>query len=119
MEGWKLVRDIVGDEYPQVVRTGLARKVGELLAGGTEAADVAAALRAWLTKPNAGAGLLPHLVADVIKARTAPPKVSTTNQRVQQAQALKRPEWDDHDPALDLPKVGLAARVIAQKAITR
>ncbi|MFI1914545.1 helix-turn-helix domain-containing protein [Nocardia sp. NPDC020380] len=118
-EGWKLVRGIVGDDYPQAVRTGLARMAGELLASGTDLTDVAAALRTWLTKPTAGIGLLPHLVADAIKARTAPRPLSTTDQRVWQAQALKRPEWDDHDPAFDPPAVGLAARFDAQKAITR
>ncbi|MCU1647578.1 MAG: hypothetical protein JWN03_7853 [Nocardia sp.] len=116
---WTLVDNVIGQEFPSGVRTGLARKAAELLAEGKSSGDIEAGLQIWQSRPGVGPGLLPYLVGDAVKARTMPSPKSTTNDRVAQAQALKRPEWDDYDPALDRPAVGLAARFIAQKAITR
>lgn len=104
VDGWKLVRDLPGiSNLPQATKSALAIQASTLLHAGTEASLVAQALDLWMTKPTAGPGLLPHLVAEVVKTANAPlgsPRPSTTDQRVAQAQALKRPEWGDTTPSI-------------------
>lgn len=68
----RLVATVIPDKFPTAVRTALRLKASELMTGdGIPADDVADALRRWLTKPDAGPGLLPNLVADVQRERAA------------------------------------------------
>jgi hypothetical protein len=67
-----LVQSVIPRHYPRGEIMKLAAKTTELLSEGTPAADIESALRLWLTKPNAGPGLLPGLVSEVIKNREAP-----------------------------------------------
>lgn len=69
--GWKLVRQATPATLGQATRTELAIRASEMLTAGTPAEDVTACLELWMTKPDAGPGLLPHLLANVVKARTA------------------------------------------------
>lgn len=93
VEAWKLVRAVIPDIHPQAVRTDLAMRVNQLITAGTPPATAKAALELWLTKPNAGTGLLPSLVSEVIK--TSAPQtftgraMSTADKRVAEAQALR------------------------------
>jgi hypothetical protein len=69
----RLVATLIPDTFPAAVRTALRLKASELMTRDQiPADDVADALRRWLAKPDAGPGLLPNLVADVQRARTAP-----------------------------------------------
>lgn len=69
--GWALVRRVIPDAHPQSVRTALAMHCGSMLKKGQPEQDVIDALALWLTKPNLGPGVLPSLVSEVIKSRTA------------------------------------------------
>ncbi len=93
VDGWCHVRDLIPDEHPQVVRTGLAIQAASLLSGGTTDADVRDALTLWLRKPSLGPGVLPSLVSEAIRNRDWANKPgarrSTTDDRVAQVQALK------------------------------
>jgi hypothetical protein len=91
----RLVRDLVPADHPATVRTALRLKASELIHSGTDPDDVAEALRRWVTKSGIGPGVLASLVSDVVKERSgtaarAGPGRSTTDERVAQAQALKR-----------------------------
>lgn len=95
----RLVRDIVPNEHPSTVKTALRLKASELIHGGTEPDVVAEALTRWVGKSGIGPGVLPSLVSDVVKERSGVTTVgaraaprSTTDDRVAQAQALKRPD---------------------------
>lgn len=69
----RLVATVIPDSIPAAVRTMLRIRASELISGdGIDPDIVADALRRWLTKPDAGPGLLPALAADVIRARAAP-----------------------------------------------
>ncbi|MFC4373267.1 hypothetical protein ACFO5K_04055 [Nocardia halotolerans] len=72
IDGWKLVRDRIPEIHTQPVRTALAIEAATLLRAGTPALDIEAALDLWLTKPGRGPRVLPNLVSDVIRTRTAP-----------------------------------------------
>ncbi|MFD6677516.1 hypothetical protein ACFWDA_24545 [Rhodococcus zopfii] len=96
VDGWKLVRDAIPANHPQATKTALALEAGILLKAGTPAEDIAAALELWLAKPNLGPRTLPSLVSEVIRNRDRRTPVggtvtalSTADQRVAQAQALK------------------------------
>lgn len=94
VDGWKLVRVVIPVEHSQSAKTALAQEAGAMLKAGTPAEDVRATLELWLNKPGLGPRVLPHLLSDVIRARGAPPgsvhpTMSTADQRVAQAQALK------------------------------
>lgn len=67
----RLVNEVIPPEHPAVVRRQLASKVAELLNDGTGEVILAAALRLWLTKANAGVSLLPHLVSDAVRTNEA------------------------------------------------
>lgn len=67
----RIVRDVLGDRFPSLVRTQLTAKVAELLQEGQEASAIKAALKVWCERPNAGVSLLPHLVADAIRRDTS------------------------------------------------
>ena len=72
----RLVSALIPDTIPAAVRTGLRLQASQLMNGDQADADVVAeALRRWLTKSNAGVGLLPHLAAEVIRERSAPATV--------------------------------------------
>ncbi|MGW4633671.1 helix-turn-helix domain-containing protein [Nocardia sp. NPDC004415] len=117
-EARKLVRENISPELPDDVKKSLARIVGKLLDDGTAPRDIVTGLMSWQGRVGAGPGLLPHLVGDAVKARTAPPPMSTSDQRVHIALAQRRPEWDDEpDPAHARPAIGLAAKFNSQKAI--
>lgn len=73
VDGWRLVRDTHGiGSMPQATKTALALKAAELLHAGTDERHIRDALDLWMAKPDAGPGLLPHLVAEAIKTETAP-----------------------------------------------
>jgi len=72
----RLVATLIPDTIPGAVRTGLRLQTSQLIRADRIDPDIAAeALRRWLNKPGAGVGLLPALVADVIRERASP----TTN----------------------------------------
>ena len=52
---------------PQQVRGQLARVAAQLLDDGTDGSTLTTALARWRQTPNAGPGLLPNLVADIIR----------------------------------------------------
>ena len=92
--GWSLVRRVIPNDHPHAVRTALAVHAGALLKQGQPESDVVSALALWLTKTNLGPGVLPSLVSEVIKNRTAPQAgsgthLSTADRRVADAQSLK------------------------------
>jgi hypothetical protein len=70
--GAELVRRIIPGEHPAAVQTALRHRASELVNTGTPPADVEAALRLWLTKPNLGPNVLPSLVSEVLKSRRMP-----------------------------------------------
>lgn len=92
----RLVQRVLGLGYPAATLTDLAIRAAELLQQFDEP-TVTEALTEWGSRTGIGPGVLPSLVADVVKrrnghARAAPanaPKPSTTDQRVIAAQALK------------------------------
>lgn len=94
----RLVAVLIPDTFPSAVRTGLRLKASELMnRDQIPADDIADALRLWLAKPDSGPGLLPHLVAEAQRARTAPTPTAngrrrpTTDERIARLQALKTP----------------------------
>jgi hypothetical protein len=91
----RLVATLIPDTFPAAVRTALRLKVSELInRDHINADDIADALRKWLTKPDAGPGLLPNFVADIQRARAAPAangRRPTTNDRVARVLAMKTP----------------------------
>jgi hypothetical protein len=93
-DGWKLVRDLVSAEHGQAARTALAMHAGAMLRSGTPEADVRSTIELWLTKPNLGPAVLPTLLSDVVRARSAPAggKRSTTDERMAATQAAKSAE---------------------------
>lgn len=70
-KGWlgDLMDKVIPRTYPQVVRGALEKQAEQLLNEGTDMPTLEGALRKWLTKPNAGAALLPFLVSDVLRER--------------------------------------------------
>lgn len=93
LDGRTLAQSVIPKHYPRQEILKLGEKANELLAEGIPRDTVEAALQLWLTKPDAGPGLLPSLVSEVIKNREAPRtnghRPSTADDRVRQAQALK------------------------------
>lgn len=63
----RLVHKIVPDDYPDAVRQKLSAKVSDLLAEDIEPVWIERALKAWLSTPNAGVGLLPFLISDLMR----------------------------------------------------
>lgn len=53
--------------HPRQVREQLRSKVDELLADGQDPAVITAALKIWVGRPKAGAGLLPFLVSEAMR----------------------------------------------------
>lgn len=100
-DGWKLIREAVPNTFPQATKTALALQAGQLLKAGTEPDIVREALKLWMAKPNAGPGLLPHLAADALKARTATPKRDAATEKALGWLALApdlEPGDDPHQP---------------------
>lgn len=96
-----LMRYTLPPGIPRTVLDDLGTQVTRLVRDrNVDRADIETALRAYGQRSDAGPRLLPHLVADAARARHgASPnrpayRPSTTDQRVAQAQALKRPEWE-------------------------
>lgn len=75
IQGWKLVREHTPANLGQSSRSMLAIRVDEMIRSGTPESDVRACLDLWMTKPEAGPGLLPHLLAEVVKTRDHKPVV--------------------------------------------
>ena len=75
IQGWKLVREHTPANLGQSSRSMLAIRVDEMIRSGTPESDVRACLDLWMTKPEAGPGLLPHLLAEVVKTRDHKPSV--------------------------------------------
>lgn len=68
----RIVATVIPDTIPAAVRTSLRIQASQLVnRDGVSTDDLTDGLRRWLNKPDAGPGLLPNLVADVIRARTA------------------------------------------------
>ncbi|MCF8610011.1 hypothetical protein L5G28_07530 [Gordonia sp. HY285] len=88
-----LVRLHIGQGIPRAVKRQLAEQVDRLgRERGIDRADVEAGLAEWARRPGAGPRLLPNLVADAARARTAPAasrRPSTTDDRMAAIQALK------------------------------
>jgi hypothetical protein len=72
-DGWRLIKGKT-DAFPQSTRTALAIEASAMLKQGIPADDIAAGLDRWLTK-DLGPSQLPHLVTDIIRAKTRPPAV--------------------------------------------
>lgn len=69
----RLVATLIPANMPAVVKTALRLAASQLLvADGLSSEVVAEALRRWVTKPDAGPGLLPHIAADVMRASATP-----------------------------------------------
>lgn len=64
-----LVKRIISTDIPLEDRGQLVNRSARLLENGTDPALVEAALELWMTKPQAGPGLLSSLVSEVIKLR--------------------------------------------------
>ncbi len=73
VDGWTIVRRVIPAEHSQATKTALSIEVASLLKQGTSEDDVVAALHIWLGKSGIGPRVLPHLLSDVIRDRTAPP----------------------------------------------
>ncbi|MGR6521868.1 hypothetical protein ACU5JM_09570 [Rhodococcus erythropolis] len=73
IDAWTIVRRVIPAEHSSATKTSLALEVSALLKQGTTETDVTAALEIWLGKPGLGPKVLPHLLSDVIRDRTAPP----------------------------------------------
>lgn len=65
----RLVGEVIPDTLPSATRTALRIQASALIKAGSEPDDVREALRDWLAKTGIGPGLLPSLVADVVKRR--------------------------------------------------
>jgi hypothetical protein len=70
VDGWKLVKPHCG-HFPQATRTALAHQAAAMLKQGIDADDISAGIERWLTK-DLGPSQLPHLVTDIIRAKTRP-----------------------------------------------
>lgn len=87
----RLVAIVIPDRFPAAVRTALRIQASALMVGeGIDSEIVGDGLRRWLKKPGAGPGLLPSLVADVMRSRaTTNGAQSTSDRRFAETQALK------------------------------
>ncbi len=93
----RLVSRVISADFPAATRSNLAIQTAGLLAQYDESTLVTA-LQAWRERTGIGPGVLPSLVADVVKNRSPNPQrnghanghhPSTTDARVLAAQALK------------------------------
>ncbi len=95
--GWKLVRAVVPASLGQAMITDLSIRSAQMLNEGTSPEDVTACLELWMTKPDAGSGLLPHMLAQVVKTRAprqAPQGLTSRQRKYLEAELLK----DNPDP---------------------
>jgi hypothetical protein len=67
-----MVKRVIPAEHPVDTRGKLVHYAGRLLEDGSSPELVEAALQLWLTKPHAGAPLLPSLVSEVLKTSHHP-----------------------------------------------
>jgi hypothetical protein len=70
VDGWRLIKPLCA-HFPQATRTALATEAAAMLKQGIAAEDITAGLERWLTK-DLGPRQLPHLVTDIIRAKTRP-----------------------------------------------
>lgn len=69
----RLVATLVPMAIPAAVKTKLRLEASQLMVGdGMSSEIVAEALRRWVTKPDAGTGLLAHIAATVLREGSAP-----------------------------------------------
>lgn len=91
-EAHRLVRQVIGTGFPATTCTDLAIRTAELLRE-YDPNTLVEALTEWRSRTGIGPGVLPSLVADVVKRRNgstaASSRPSTTDQRVAAVQALK------------------------------
>ncbi|WP_280465650.1 hypothetical protein [Nocardia brasiliensis] len=80
--GWQLVNKTC-KHLPKANQTALANQTSLLLREGHPPDVISEALERWLTRPDAKPGLLPFLVGDIIKARSATTTVAQGDQKVQ------------------------------------
>lgn len=88
----QLVADLIA-ECPHVVADRLRREVDAVRAEGFADDVIADGLRKWCGRPDAKPGLLPYLVADVVKERNASPWLDTGGIRPGSPTA-KAMEWN-------------------------
>lgn len=76
----RLVATLIPANMPAAVKTALRLAASQLiLRDGIPVEIVAEALRRWATRPDAGPGLLPHIVADIIREQAAPANTRPPN----------------------------------------
>lgn len=99
----RLVATVIPDTFPAAVRTSLRLKSSELITrDGIDPDIVGDALRRWLTKSDAGPGLLPNLAADVIRERDgatngrAPHKLRAIAELAQETRAQEQTQLENH-----------------------
>lgn len=69
----KLVSDLVPQNVPAAVKTKLRLEASQLMVGdGLSSEIVAESLRRWVSRPDAGTGLLAHIASSVLREGTAP-----------------------------------------------
>lgn len=107
-----LVRANIPKGHPSATLSMLRMQASELLNTGTDPDTVASALRLWCEKPGVGIGrtILSSLCSEVIKSRsgTNGHRLSTSDQRVTDAQALKAKYLaaENNTPALTIAPMG-------------
>lgn len=65
----ELIDKVIPRTHPQVTRGALEKQAAQLLDEGTDLESLEAALKKWLTRPDANAALLPYFVSDVLRER--------------------------------------------------
>lgn len=89
----RLVATLVPSGTPAAVKTGLRLAASQLMVGdGLPSEVVAEALRRWVTKPDAGPGLLPHIASTVLREGTAPAPKSKVRDWAEFTNSLPDPE---------------------------
>lgn len=83
IDAWTIIRSVVPREHSQATKTALALEASSMLVAGTPEDDVRATLELWLSKPNLGPRVLPHLLSDVIRSRAPTPGVGAATTKAQ------------------------------------
>ena len=67
----------------RTTRTGLDQQVQQMLDDGCDQRGIALALEEWTNRPDAYPGHLPHIYSELLRQRTAKPKQSPANAKMQ------------------------------------
>lgn len=65
----RIVRDVLGGTYPETVEKNIIARIDTLLTEGQTPAVMREVLKAWVGTPGASVGLIPYLVADILRAQ--------------------------------------------------